>query len=95
MTPVVGQIYQHRHGGLYIVESVATHTGTKERLVVCEHLFPFEPGTWARPISEWTSDRFREVSAKEFFELTEQDREEFKNRILESKKKSQVAETKA
>ena len=95
MTPVVGQIYQHRYGGLYIVESVATHTDTKERLVVYEHLFPFEPETWARPLNEWTSDRFKEVSGKEYIEFTKQDREEFKKQILESKKKSQSSELKA
>lgn len=88
MTPVIEQIYQHRYGGLYIVDSVATHTDTKQRLVIYTHLYPFEEQTWARPIEEWTEDRFRPISGKEYSELTKKDREQFQLEIGLAKGKS-------
>ena len=85
MTPIVEQIYQHRHGGLYIVDSIATHTDTKQRLVIYTHLYPFESQSWARPIEEWTEDRFRAISGKEYAELTKKDKLEFQIEIGKSK----------
>lgn len=87
MIPVIEQIYQHRHGGLYIVDSIATHTDTKQRLVIYTHLYPFEQYTWARPIEEWTEERFRPVTGKEYSELTKKDRIEFQLEIGKSKSK--------
>lgn len=81
MMPKVEQIYQHRHGGLYIVDSVATHTSSKERLVIYTHLYPFDVQTWARPIEEWTEERFREISTQEYRELIEKDRIQFQTEI--------------
>ena len=81
MTPVLEQIYQHRHGGLYIVDSVATHTDTKERLVIHTHLYPFDSQTFARPIVEWTEDRFRPITGKDYSELIKKDRHEFQLEI--------------
>lgn len=85
MTPVIEQIYQHRYGGLYIVDSIATHTVTKERLVIYTHLYPFEEQTWARPIDEWTAERFRKITGKECVELMKRDREEFQKEINNNK----------
>jgi hypothetical protein len=81
MTPVIDQIYQHRYGGLYIVDSVATHTTTKERLVVYTHLYPFESETYVRPLDEWTEDRFRLISGYDYVELSRKDKEQFKIEI--------------
>lgn len=88
MTPILEQIYQHRYGGLYIVDSVATHTETKERLVIYTHLYPFETTTYARPIDEWTDDRFKPITDKEYAELTKKDRTEFQMEIALAKGKS-------
>ena len=95
MMPKVEQFYQHRHGGLYFVESVATHTTSKERLVVYSHLYPFDVETYARPISEWTEERFREVTHGTAMDLMNRNEEQFREEILESKKKSQAAESKS
>jgi hypothetical protein len=81
MRPIIGQLYQHRYGGLYIVDSIATHTENKERLVIYTHLYPFDEDTWARPIEEWTEERFREITGKEYSELTKKDRLEFQIEI--------------
>jgi hypothetical protein len=44
-------IATHRHykGGLYRVLGTATHSETREPLVVYEHLWPHERGLWVRP----------------------------------------------
>lgn len=81
MIPVIKQIYQHRHGGLYIVDGIATHTDSKQRLVIYTHLYPFEFQTWARPIEEWTEERFRPITGKEYAELTRKDRVSFQTEI--------------
>jgi len=81
MIPILEQIYQHRYGGLYIVDSVATHIDSKERLVIYTHLYPFESETYARPIGEWTEDRFKPVTGKEYSELTKKNREQFQLEI--------------
>lgn len=78
MKPIVGQIYQHRYGGLYVVDDVATHTGNKERLVIYTHLFPFEHQSWARPIDEWTEERFKPITGKEYTDLSLVDPEKAK-----------------
>lgn len=85
MTPIIEQIYQHRYGGLYIVDSVATHTETKEKLVIYTHLYPFENQTFARPLDEWTEGRFRPITDKEYSELTKKDRLEFQIEIGKAK----------
>lgn len=64
---------------------VATHTSTKERLVIYEHVYPFEEHTWARPIEEFTEDRFTLLSAEQLVTLLNRDRELFKSEISEAK----------
>ncbi len=88
MIPKIESFYQHRYGGLYIVNDVATHTGTKERLVIYTHLYPFESGVWARPISEWTEDRFTEITGSQLISLQQRDREEFQKEITETRTKA-------
>lgn len=81
MTPIQHQLYQHRYGGIYFVEDVATHTGTKQRLVIYTHVYPFEHSVWARPIEEWTADRFRAITPVEMDDLMSKDRKEFQEEI--------------
>lgn len=88
MKPIIHEHYQHRHGGVYQVVGVATHTGTKERLVIYDHVYPFEDHTWARPLSEWTEERFRLLTGEETVTLLNRDRETFKQEITEAKAKA-------
>ncbi len=81
MTPIAGQLYQHCYGGLYVVDTVATHTDTSQRLVIYSHIYPFEFSTSARPIEEWTEDRFRAITFREYTALAEKPREEFQLEI--------------
>lgn len=81
MTPIIHQIYQHRYGGIYIVDDVATHTTTKERLVIYSHIYPFDQVAWARPIEEWTEERFRAISATEVEDLLAKNRVQFQEEI--------------
>lgn len=85
MTPILHQHYQHRHGGIYFVADVATHTGTKERLVIYEHVYPFEEHTWARPIDEFTEERFTLLTGEQLVTLLNRDRELFKSEITAAK----------
>lgn len=49
--PIPGLIYQHYKGGLYEAISVATHTTTKEKLVIYKS--HTEGTIYARPLEEW------------------------------------------
>lgn len=81
MTPVLNEYYQHKYGGLYLVSDVATHTTTKERLVIYIHVYPFEESVHARPIDEWTDDRFTRIDYSKVEELLHRDRLEFQIEI--------------
>lgn len=56
---VVGGIYRHFKGGLYLVENVVTHTETGEKLVVYINIENASQG-WARPYDEFMSKVDRE-----------------------------------
>ena len=77
----MNEYYQHRFGGIYIVNDVATHTDTNQRLVIYTHVYPFDEHTWARPIDEWTDDRFKQISYNTVQELMKKDRLEFQIEI--------------
>jgi len=81
----MNEFYQHRYGGIYVVDDVATHTGTKERLVIYTHVYPFDEVAWARPIDEWTEERFTRISYERVQELMKKDRAEFQTEINEAK----------
>lgn len=85
MKLILNAHYQHRHGGIYFVTDVATHTGTKERLVIYDHVYPFEPATWARPIEEFTEERFTLLTGEQVVTLLNRDRELFKSEITAAK----------
>lgn len=57
-------LYRHRDGGYYEVIGRARDSKDGSTVVLYEHKWPFEAGTWTRPISEWAS-RFKPVSADE------------------------------
>jgi hypothetical protein len=61
--------FQHQDGGLYLFRSVGRSTENIEVLsVVYQHIWPFEQGTWLRPIEQWTPERFKPISS-EYAEL--------------------------
>ncbi len=47
---VVGAVYQHYRGGLYRVIAIATHSETKEPLVVYRDASDYSK-VWARPLA--------------------------------------------
>lgn len=64
ITPV-GFIYKHKKGGVYVVVGHALLTDNGEAAVLYRRLYgpEFDPVdeasiTFARPLSEWTADRF-------------------------------------
>lgn len=57
--------YQHKHGGIYQVSNFAMHTTSKETLVIYAHIWPYESRLYARPLLEWTVDRFIELTKEQ------------------------------
>ena len=47
-----GQFYRHFKGGLYQVMAIATHSETKEKMVVYQALYG-ERGIWVRLAAMW------------------------------------------
>jgi len=60
-------IYKHYKGDLYIVEDIATHTETEEKMVVY-HLLNDETKLWVRPYDMF-SDVVNKNGQKYRFEL--------------------------
>lgn len=63
-TPV-GFIYKHKKGGVYVIVGHAIHTDAGDPVVLYRRLYgpnfdPIDEATivYARPLSEWTQDRF-------------------------------------
>jgi len=52
-TQLVKGRYQHYKGNFYLVEGVATHSETEEKLVIYRPLYG-ESGLWVRPLSMFT-----------------------------------------
>ena len=71
---IPGRIYRHFKGDLYLVEDIATHSETGEKLVIYRQLYE-EGKLYARSydlfISEVDRDKYPDVKQKYRFELQE------------------------
>lgn len=69
---VIGGVYHHFKGSLYVVRAVGTHTETGEKLVVYTKL-PDEAEVWIRPYSMFVSEvdhaKYPECTQKYRFKL--------------------------
>jgi hypothetical protein len=88
--PQTGDFYQHRYGGLYVVHGISTSTVDKSKVVVYNHVYPFEYQMWHRPYDEWIDGRFRKLSTEEKYELLSRDRETFQKEITEARTKAKM-----
>jgi hypothetical protein len=77
ITPVLYTYYLHKYGGIYLVTNVCTHANTGERMVVYDHVYPFEEASFVRPLDELTADRFTAIPYSEVQELMKGDRLEY------------------
>ena len=60
--------YRHFKGGEYLVEGVATHSETREEMVVYRPLYG-EGGLWVRPLSMFQETVEHEGSVRSRFEF--------------------------
>lgn len=64
-----GQVYRHFKGNIITVICIATHTETKESIVIYDH----DGDIWARPlemfVSEVDHEKYPDVEQKYRFEL--------------------------
>lgn len=82
MTPHVNCYYQHRYGGLYMVQDIALSTVDQSKWVVYVHCYPFQYQTWIRPYDEWCDGRFRLLELNEYdLIVSSNDRAKFQDTI--------------
>lgn len=82
MTPNTTKYYQHRYGGIYLVDfPKAKSTVDKTEWVVYTHIWPFEEETYIRPYDEWNDGRFKEIDLEKVSDLFRKDRVEFQLEI--------------
>lgn len=79
MKVLVGRVYRHFRGNLYLVEGIATHSETEEKMVVYRALYG-DFGLYVRPY-----DMFLEKTDKEKYPLVEQ---EYRFQLVEIESKA-------
>ena len=82
--PTKGEMFIHTDGGYYRFYALAKSTQDQSPQVIYEHVWPFEPGVWSRPLDEWNSrftkvedskdSKFWEANRKGYQELVSQRR---------------------
>lgn len=69
MDILIGKKYRHFKGNYYIVEQIATHTETNEKMVVYRALYG-NNDIWVRPLNSFT-EKVDKNNQKHRFELVD------------------------
>lgn len=83
--------YRHIDGGYYRLICHAKHSDDLAEQVVYEHLWPFAPGYWVRPLSEFQR-RFTPVAESEWLEAQKQPRAAAQEHISRQKAERRATE---
>ena len=77
---IIHGIYRHFKGGLYIVEDIAYHSETKEKMVVYRALYG-DARLWCRPYDMFLEkvDRAKYPNAKQEYRFELQDLQDLKS----------------
>lgn len=70
MEVIIGKKYRHFKGNIYIVENIATHTETGEKMVIYRALYGNDE-IWARPLDKFV-EKVNKNNQEYRFELTEE-----------------------
>jgi hypothetical protein len=79
-TPPAPGYYRHTDGGFYQVTGMARDSRDTSPVVIYNHVWPFEAGTWTRPLHEWHS-RFKPISEAEVVQAKAGDREALQREV--------------
>lgn len=63
-SPRIGEVYRHYKGGHYVVQHFATHSETREQMIVYLNLD--HDSLWVRPLAEWMKPIDGQPTVKRF-----------------------------
>ena len=79
-TPPAPGYYRHTDGGYYQVTGMARDSRDTSPVVIYQHVWPFEVGTWTRPLHEWHS-RFTPIGEAEVAQAKAGDRQALQQEV--------------
>lgn len=79
-----GQAFQHVDGGYYRFIVCAYSSEDQSEKVVYEHVWPFEPSVWERPVTEFMA-KFAPITADALTRALSQNRLEVQEEISKNK----------
>lgn len=87
------QLFRHTDGGYYRYLMAAYSSADQSEKIIYEHLWPFEPSIWERPVAEFSA-RFCPVTAEDLKVAMQRDRTTVQEEIAQAKKQRRAGQEK-